>query len=159
MKTAGGSSSVRRARVEERRDGAQPLEHGGRAIGAGAVPPSEHGVETLKEMAEPEARVPDVGTLVLQPEDGVAQLAQERGAIDLALDVVHVQLLDRARDRAKRGHVRPDGLLVEAAETSVVRHQAGGTRRPRVEVILEVQVGLTEIVYCGHYAPLAVTSE
>ena len=117
-------------------------------------------------MDEPEARVPDVGPLVLQPEDGAAHLAQERGAIDLVLQVVDLQLLDRARDRAKRGDVRPDGLRIEAAETSVVRHQPGGARRRRIEMVLEVQVGPAEIVYRDGIATrflvrmsFAVTSE
>jgi len=150
--------------VEELGDRAQPLEDRGRAVGARSVPSRKDGVETLEQVAEPEPRVPDIGALVLQPEDGIPQLAQKRGAVDLPLHIVHIQLFHRSRHRTQRGDVSADALLVEPAETTVVRHQTGGARRAGVEVILEVQVGLAEIVYCGHHAPgqdsgFAVTSE
>ena len=45
--------------------------------------PRQQGIEALEQMGEPEARVPNVGPLVLQPEDRAAHLAQKRGAIDL----------------------------------------------------------------------------
>src|SRR4030095_440416 len=97
---------------------AETLQHRRRPIGAGAVSPREHRIQSLKEMSQPECGIPDVGALVLEAKNGVPQLAQERRAIDLPLDVVYVQLLHGARDRAERRQVRADGLVVETAETA-----------------------------------------
>ena len=97
-------------------------------------------------MVDPEDRVPLVRPLVLQPEDRAPELAQERGAVDLLLQVLDVELFDRARHRPERRDVRPDGGRVEPAQPAVVHHQPGLARGRRVEVVLEVQVGLAELV-------------
>ena len=150
--TEGGSSSVSRARVEEGRDRAEPLERRGRPrAGVGGVP-RQHRVQPLEEMVDPEDRVPLVRPLVLQPEDRAPELAQQRGAVDLLLQVLDVELLDRARHRPERRDVRPDGGHVEAAQPAVVRHQPGLARGGRVEVVLEIQVGLAELVDRRHPA-------
>jgi hypothetical protein len=47
-------------------------------------------------MAQPVAGIPDMGLLVLQAEGVVADLAQERGAVDLGLQAFGLQLLHAA---------------------------------------------------------------
>jgi hypothetical protein len=63
---------------------------------------------------EPKTRVPHLRALDLQPGDGAADLAQERGPVDLLLDLLDIQVLQRARDGAERGEILPDGPGVEA---------------------------------------------
>ena len=94
----------------------QPGQHR-RCPAADPARAGQQGVEPLEQMGEPEARIPDMGPLVLQPIDGGADLAQQRGAVDLGLR-------DRsgsssstapATDRSARD-VLSDGLGIEAAQ-------------------------------------------
>src|SRR5262245_26640927 len=103
-------------------------------------------------MVDPEDRVPLVRALVLQPEDPAPDLAQQRGPVDLLLEVVDVQLLHRPRHRPQRRDVLAHGHRVELPQPAVVRHQARRARRGGIEVVLEVQVGPAEVVDGRHAA-------
>ena len=81
--TAGGSLMVARPRIQKRRGIAQAGRHRRGPLGRIGLGAGEQRVESLKEMSEPEARVADIGLLVLQTKDGSADLAQQGGAIDL----------------------------------------------------------------------------
>jgi hypothetical protein len=105
------------------------------------------GVEALKEMAEPEARVPDLRLLVLQPKRGGADFAQQRGPIDFARQLLRLQLFGGSAEGAECSKMNPGGLRVEAAQPGIHIDPAGGTTGSGIEVILEVQVGPAEIVY------------
>jgi hypothetical protein len=67
--------------------------------------------------------------------------------VDLALQIVRIELLDRTGDRAESRQVLPSGLGIEATEPAVLRHQTGRARGSRIEMILEIQVGPAEVVY------------
>src|SRR5215210_1950083 len=108
-------------------------------------------------MGQPEARIPEMGTLVLQPEYRAAHLSQEGCPVDLLLQLVGLQLLDGASQRAKRRHMGANALTIEAADSAVLRHQPGSTRRGGIEVVLQIQVRAAEIVDRSHRA--AVNSE
>jgi hypothetical protein len=152
-------------RIEETRDRLQPFERCGRATARRSVPPGDDGIQALEDVRQPVARIADVGTLVLQAEDRAPDLAQQRGAIDLGLYVVRLELLDRALHRTQPGQVRLHGLGVEPAETRVLRHQSGRARGRRVEMVLQIQIGPAEIVDRRHGPsrrvdqPFAITSE
>ena len=133
-------------RVEKPGDRAEPLEPRGRTPTRRLAGAGEHGVETLEQMVDPEHRIPFVGSLVLQPEDAASDLAEQRGPVDLLLQVVHLELFHRARHRAQRRDVRAHRGIVELAQPAVVRHQPGGAPGGGIEVVLEVQVGPAELV-------------
>ena len=141
------------AAVEKGRHGAQPIEHGRRAPTRGAVAPGQHGVQALEQMIGPEHRVPLVRALVLEPEDRAPELAEERGAVDLVLHVLDVELLHRAGHRAQGGEVLAHRLRVEAPEPAIVRDEAGRARRGRVEMVFEVQIGPAELIDRRHRRP------
>jgi hypothetical protein len=101
-------------------------------------------------MGKPETRIPEMGTLVLQPEYRASNLTQESRAVDLIVQIVRLQLLDRAGQRAKRRNMGADALSIEAAESAVVRHKPCGARRGRIEVVLEIQVRAAEVVHGRH---------
>jgi hypothetical protein len=72
--------------------------------------------------------------------DGGAHLSEKRRPVDLIMQLVRLQLLDRASQRAKRRNVGADALSIEAPDPAVLRHQPGSARRGRIEVVLEIQV-------------------
>jgi hypothetical protein len=100
----------------------------------------------LKEVGEPEGRVPDVGLLVLQPVDRAANFAQQPGSIDLGFQIAAIELLDGPGNRSQCREVLPRALDVETAEPPVLRDEARGAGRCRIEMVLEIQVGPAEVV-------------
>ena len=139
--------------VEERGDRPEPLERRGRPAAGRAVLPAQDRVEALEEMVDPEDRVALVRPLVLEPVDGAPELAEQRRPVDLVLQVVHLELFDRAGDRPERRHVLAHRRRIEPAEASVLRDEAGRAGGGRVEVVLEVQVGPAELIDGRHRAP------
>ena len=84
--------------------------------------------------------------LVLPARRRDPELAEQRGAVDLLLQIVDVELLDRAGDRPDCGNVRPHRVPVEPPEPVILRDNPVGARRRGVEVPLQVEVRPAEIV-------------
>ena len=87
-----------------------------------------------------------MGPFVVQPIARSTNLSQERRAVDFQLEIIGIELLDGTRNRAKSRQMLADRLLIEPTQSGVLRNQTGRTRRGRVEMVLEIQVGPAEIV-------------
>jgi hypothetical protein len=87
-----------------------------------------------------------VGTLLLQPEYRGPHLSQKGGPVYLVVQLVRLQLLYRAGQGAKCRYMGSNALSIEAADSAVLSNQPGGTRRRRIEVVLQIQVRAAEIV-------------
>ena len=72
-------------RPEKGRSRLEPAENAVSARPRLGIPPAQQRMEALKQVREPEAGIVDVRLLVLEAEDGDADLVEERGAIDLLL--------------------------------------------------------------------------
>jgi hypothetical protein len=107
-------------------------------------------MQALEQVGQPEPWVPEMGTLVLQPEYRAAHLAEESGAVYLVVQLVRLQLLDCTGQRAKCGDVGANALSIEAADSAILGDQAGGARRGRIEMVLQIQVRPAEIVDSRH---------
>ena len=107
-------------------------------------------MQAIEEVAQPEGRVPAVGLLVLEAKAENPHLVEQRGAVDLFLLVIDLDLLGGHRERPHGGEVLADTLLVEAAKAAIRVDPAGAARGRRVEVPADIEVRSAEVVDGAH---------
>src|SRR6185503_7135584 len=101
-------------------------------------------------MIDPELWIAIRPVILLQPGDRHPYIVEQRGPIDLVREILDFQLLDRGGGGSECGHVLPNRVAVEAAQSPTGRNEAGGVRRRRIEVPQQVSVGLAESVQLAH---------
>ena len=129
-----------RSRPEKRRRRAQSGERLPGQQLRGRVLAFEQGVERSKEVIQPEDRIPDVRLFVVKLEERRANIVEERGAIDLFLDIVEVESFYGERERAECRKVGPHRIGIVFAEPMILRVDARLGCGGRIEVPTQIKV-------------------
>ncbi|MBK7714976.1 MAG: hypothetical protein IPI38_06090 [Gemmatimonadetes bacterium] len=125
--------------------GLEAAEQGEAAFAGVAVAAAQQRLEGAVEVAEPEARVVDVGALPLEPRNGDPHLVEEGGAVDLLLRILDLDLLRRRRDGLEGHQVLPHPVQGVVGQAVVVRGDPLAAGGGGVEVPAKVEVALEEV--------------
>src|SRR6185503_754554 len=131
--------------VQERRNVLEPADRRGRLLCRRAIGRQQQMMEAAQQVREPEFRVLGLRANMLEPPQRDPDFVQQRGAVDLFLEIGRVHFFQRRGNRLQRRELRPERGMTEPSVAIVVARHAGLRRGHRIHVPVEIEERLLDV--------------